>query len=121
MDNLKVETRLQHWAIWEVGFSQNKHGWPRETPLYRFQREGFVANENTAKSSSLPWDYPEAEEVNKLFNQLKKEDIEKAIALYVYYVTQIRVKQYAKKAKIDPSTFYKRLRAAKLWFADKLP
>lgn len=116
----QLEMRLQHWAAWELSFEKKEQGWPKESPLYRFQLEGFAANENKARSSSIPYHHPEAEEVSRLFNILKLESFEKAEAIYLYYVTKLNVKKYAFEKKIVPRTFYKRLSAAKRWFEERI-
>lgn len=116
----QLEMRLQHWAAWEYSFAQNLQGWPEESSLARFQREGFLGNENKSSSSSIPYHYPEAEEINRLFNTLKIEAFEKAEAIYLYYVTQLSVKKYALEKNIVPRTLYKRIEKAKEWFYQRL-
>jgi len=122
-NNIELENYIWLWAAWEIGFAEKKHGWPKESPLYKYLIEGFVGNNNLARSSSIPWHYPEAEKINVFFNLLKKEKRELSEALYAYYVLGFhgaRAKAFAKTHNIAPRTFYKRVDSAKKWIGEKL-
>lgn len=120
MARYDVEDRLNHWATWIYLFKKNLVGYPKESSIAKFATEGFVPNDNKARTSSLPYDYPEAEEVNALYNRLKLESREKAKAIYVYYIMRVNVRKYAEKKKICRSTFYKQLRAARQWMENHI-
>ena len=121
--NIELENHIWLWAAWEIGFNENQHGWPKESPLYKLLIEGFIGNDNSARSSSIPWNYPIAEDVNKWFNILKIENREQAEALYAYYVHGYhgaKAKIFAKAHNIVIRTFYKRLDSAKRFLGEKL-
>lgn len=119
-DNLKLEVRLQHWAAWIIMFEEQILGYSRESSLAKFLREGFTGTENRARTSTEPYNYPHAEEINTLFNQLSVIDRDRAAVIYLYYVTRISLKRYAIKMKVAPSTMYRRLKSAKSWFAERI-
>jgi hypothetical protein len=120
MSTIDFYDRINHWAAWEISFSQNKQGWPRESPLARYQREGFLVNDNLSRSSSIPYYYEEAEQVNNCFNRMKEEHREQAEVFYAFYVHNIRAKVFAKLLNISVRTYYLRLGKAKKWMADEL-
>ncbi len=116
--NYQLERRLLHWAAWTI---QNFSGWPEESPMYRFMREGFLGNENKIRKSSIPFKHNKmAEEVYGLFLQLEEISYDKAEAIYVYYVEHANIREFAKKSKINHSTFYRRLRSGKNWIGERL-
>lgn len=118
--NLKLEVRLQHWAAWIIQFEEKELGYPSESTLAKLLREGFTSTENKSRTSSEPWNYPHAEEINTLFNQLSAIDRDKAAVIYIYYITRISLKRFAIKMKVAPSTMYRRLNSAKNWFAERI-
>ena len=120
MENYAIELRLQQWAGWTISFLQNTIGFQSESTIAKFQKEGFLIHENMARTSSLPYNNPLEEEINQLFNILKEEDFSKAEAIWVFYVAHLNVKKFVEDTKITRSAFYKRLRAAKKWFNQRL-
>ncbi|HJY22035.1 MAG TPA: hypothetical protein VJ279_04070 [Hanamia sp.] len=121
IDLIKLDGLLLCWGLWTYSFEKNQQGWPEESTLYKFLREGFVGNDSKSRGSRLPYKHSEkAEIIDALYLRLKKESYKKAEALYVFYVTQLNVKEFCRVAKIVPSTFYKRLAAAKIWINGEL-
>lgn len=118
--NLELEGRLQHWAAWIITFLNGEQGYPRQSSIARFYDEGFNSYQNTAKSSSIPYYNPKAEEVDACFNRLKFEYPQKADALYYYYISRKKPSELAAERKIASRTWRSRVHEAKLWMAASL-
>lgn len=112
--------RLHHWAAWEYLFRINMQGWAKESAIARFMREGFLGNNNINRTSSEPYHNPKAEEVNRIFNLLKKENVIQAEVFYLYYVFNVSAVQYINERKVCRQTFYKRLGAARKFILERL-
>ncbi len=125
MSHIDLEKRLSHWGLWTFTFESGEQGWPDESSIYKFATEGFTGNENRIRTSSLPYKHNKyAEPVDTVYNQLKNSNYRLAQAIYIYYAIPkrlISINQFSHQARIHPSTFYKRLRAAKEWISKRLP
>lgn len=108
-----IEIRLVHWAIWEVSFMKNQQGWPKDSALSKFCEEGFIPNENSNRTSSLPYRSHDAEVVRAKLNILQRENPEQARALFWYYLTQRSIRNLAKEQKISKTKYYTLLKQAK--------
>lgn len=119
--NYKLHERLTAWGAYEYKFKNNLLGWPEESVVYKFWKEGLGGGKSYPKKSRVPFDYPEeVNRVNKVFNELKAHKPECAEAFYLYYVEHVNVKEYAGTLNIHHSTFYKRINEAYDWFIDKI-
>jgi len=115
MAQYEIENRLNHWAAWVVLFEKNLLGYPKESIIAKFQ-DGYVHDKNRSRGSIEPYRQNIlAENVNTAYNRLKEYAPAQANAIYVYYIERAHIKTYAEKNKMSVSTFYKHLRAARLW------
>lgn len=113
-----LEPFLILWGTWCWLFENGEHGWPEESMIYKFMREGCSAEKNKVRKSQAPFKHNDkAERINKLVNDLKAIDSQKAEALYLYYVHKLDIKKYAHDHKIVPRTVYKRIDAAREWIS----
>lgn len=121
--NLELNKRLGCWAVYEYKLKKGEMGYPEESMIYKFWKEGYTGFNNQIKGSRVLFDYPtkEVNEVNNVYNELKKEKGKAAIAFYYYYVFHVSVKEFAPRyLKISPRTFYKWLDVAREFFIHKI-
>lgn len=120
MAQYDVENRLNHWATWLLMFKKNLLGYPSESIISKFQ-DGYVQDKHRSRGSTEPYRQNKlAENVNTAYNRLKLYSKSQATAIHIYYIKRVNVKKYAQKKNMSPSTFYKHLRAARLWIEGEL-
>ena len=116
--NIYFEKRLNHWARWVVNINTGLIGYPPESSIASFHKNGF--DHNRPKTSSIPIHDPMAEEVNTGINRMRTVNPLYTDAIYSYYITPKKPKELAVDRGIAPRTFRERLFKAKCWLEENL-
>ncbi len=117
---IEVEKRLNIWAAWFIAIQTGEIGWPEKSTLALFMEQGFIPNDKTSRSSSIPYHSPKAEEINVLINLMRKEKPKCAYAIIHFYLTRSRVIDLARECDVKKNTFYEWLRKGKIFIQERL-
>jgi predicted DNA-binding protein (UPF0251 family) len=113
-----VERRLTEWGDWFARGNVYGLGYPPCSVEYRLMREGIVRT-NPAGQKYTPMN-ENAEEIEKLVQELALQNNHLALALRDYYINQFSLRKRAKEAGISHTRLKYLLDMAKQWMVGRL-
>ncbi len=113
-----VERRLTEWGDWFARGNVYGLGYPPCSVEYRLMREGIVRT-NPAGQKYTPIN-ENAEEIEKLVQELALQNYDLALALRDYYINQFSLRRQAKKAGISHTRLKYLLDMVKQWIVGRM-
>lgn len=113
-----VERRLAEWGDWYSRGNLYGLGYPPCSVEYRLMREGIVRT-TPADQRSIPIN-ENAEEIEKLVQELSLQNYNLALALRDYYINQFSLRKQAKQAGISHTQLKYLLDMAKQWVVGRI-
>lgn len=113
-----LDHRLKAWGRWYIKLLEHGHGYPSKSIEGRMKDDGGVLSRSTAHPE--PPTNPDAEEIDKLLNELWVTHQDCAMAVRIHYTSTKFIEIEAKSWDMSRRRFYNNLKLGKMWLLGRM-